>query len=168
MHVLQTPCQLCEAHDPTSGHAHPKLEAFTAIWDTGAMGSVITEDVVTRCGLKPTGMVQVHGVHGAATAETYLVNLVLPNRVAFANIRVTKGQLAGGADALIGMDIITRGDLSITNMNGKTVMSFRCPSCEAVDFVAQAKKASMQAAPAKYSQGGFSGGKGKKNRKKRH
>ena len=35
------------------------------------------------------------------------------------------------------MDVITTGDLAITNHNGKTTFSFRVPSCEEIDFVAE-------------------------------
>jgi hypothetical protein len=71
---------------------------------------------------------------GRTLQEVYLVNIVLPTGSAFANIRVTRGELAG-ADALIGMDIITLGDFSITNQSGITVFSFRMPSQHTVDFV---------------------------------
>jgi hypothetical protein len=43
--------------------------------------------------------------------------------------------LAGGIEALIGMDIITLGDFSITNHKGVTCMSFRIPSGHEIDYV---------------------------------
>ena len=42
-----------------------------------------------------------------------------------------------GFDVLIGMDIITLGDFSITNVGGKTIFSFRVPSTETIDYVQQ-------------------------------
>jgi len=36
---------------------------------------------------------------------------------------------------LIGMDVITLGDFSITNHNGITCMSFRVPSSHEIDYV---------------------------------
>jgi len=110
-----------------------------AIWDTGATASVITQEVVDTCGLKPTGMMQVHGVGGPELAETFLVNIGLPNGVGFANVEVTKGKILG-SQMLIGMDIITAGDFSITNMGGRTVFSFRIPSVRTVDFVKEAEE----------------------------
>ena len=86
--------------------------------------------------LKPTGMKEVHGVHGKELVETFLINIGLPNNVAFVNMEVTLGKLAG-AHMLIGMDIITRGDFSITNVGDRTVFSFRVPSLATVDFVKQ-------------------------------
>jgi len=40
------------------------------------------------------------------------------------------------------MDIITKGDFSISNFNGLTTLSFRCPSQEKIDFVSIINKAS--------------------------
>jgi hypothetical protein len=37
-------------------------------------------------------------------------------------------------DLIIRMDVMTQGDLSITNFEGKTVFSFRIPSIYWVDF----------------------------------
>jgi hypothetical protein len=65
---------------------------FTAIWDTGATACVITQAVVDACGLVPTGMTRVRGAYGDATlAETFLVDIYLPNGVRVQAVRVTKG-----------------------------------------------------------------------------
>lgn len=95
---------------------------------------MITQAIVDACGLVTTGMAQVHGVGGVEDAETYLVNIALPNNVMFAGIRVSKGKIKD-ADMLIGMDIITRGDFAVTNYGGVTKFSFRMPSQEHIDFV---------------------------------
>lgn len=146
MVALVSDCGVSAAFDPriTPGNL-PAFHAFKAIWDTGATASVITQAVVDACGLKPIGMVQVHGVHGAELAETFLANIALPNGVAFPNVRVTKGKIIG-AEALIGMDIITAGDFSITNVDKKTVFSFRIPSIHTVDYVKEANQRTAQAA----------------------
>jgi hypothetical protein len=83
-------------------------------------------------------MAQVHGVHGTGLSETYLVNIVLPNGVTCIGVRVTKGKIPT-ADMLIGMDIISQGDFSVTNCNGHSQFSYRTPSVEHIDYVAQAK-----------------------------
>jgi predicted aspartyl protease len=97
-----------------------------AIWDTGAMGSVITENVVKALGLKPTGIKRVSTANGEADQNTYTVHIGLPNRVLIQDITVTEVK---------GMDVITLGDFSITNHNGTTCMSFRFPSSHEIDFV---------------------------------
>ena len=66
----------------------------------------------------------------------YLVDIHLPlmNKSVLA-LDVTECDLGANADALIGMDVITRGDFVITNQNGKTTMSFRMPSLSNLDYV---------------------------------
>ena len=113
-----------------------KSSDISAIWDTGATGSAITKKVVLSLGLIPTGMSRVHTAGGLVTQRTFTVDIGLPNNVLVQGIVVTEiDALTGGADALIGMDIITLGDLSITNQNGNTCMSFRMPSLHEIDFV---------------------------------
>jgi hypothetical protein len=121
---------------------------FNAIWDTGATNSVITQAVIDGCGLAPTGMAQVHGVHGIQPTETYLVNIALPNGVTFMSLRVSKGSIRD-ADVLIGMDIINQGDFSVTNCDGHSQFSYRTPSIEHIDYVGQAKalRQAQQAQP---------------------
>lgn len=137
--ILVSQCGICAGYDPnvTDQSTWPPFMPFMAIWDTGATASVITQEVVNKCGLKPTGMAQVHHADGVSQAETFMVNISLPNNVAFANLRVTKGKLSGGIHALIGMDIISQGDFLVTAKNGKTVFSYRHPSLGAIDFVAE-------------------------------
>jgi len=38
---------------------------------------------------------------------------------------------------IIGMDVITKGDLSITNYQGQTFLTFREPSLDRIDYVAE-------------------------------
>lgn len=109
---------------------------INAIWDTGATGSVITKSVATNLNLIPTGLSQVSTANGIALQNTYTVNIQLPNGLIIAGVVVTEvDSLSGGCDGLIGMDVITIGDFSITNHNGATCMSFRVPSQHEVDYV---------------------------------
>lgn len=89
-------------------------------------------------------MTTVRDVRGESQTETFLVNVELPNRVRFAGIRVTRGVMAD-ADVLIGMDIITRGDFAVTNFEGVTKFSFRCPSEGHIDFVEEHNKTQVAA-----------------------
>lgn len=141
--VLKNECQISAAWAPSSTDSQPPLVGFQAIYDTGATNSVIKQAVIDACGLAPTGMARVQVVGGEHSAETYLVNILLPNRVTFSSVRVTKGDIPG-ADVLIGMDIINMGDFSVTNCQGITKFSYRTPSIEHVDYVDQAKKLRAQ------------------------
>lgn len=133
--VLRTTVFISEAFNPLNGGPEPQRHQFTAIWDTGASASVITQSVVDSCQLKQIGVTQVSHAHGVKLAEVYLVNIFLPNKVGFSQIRVTKGDLGKSAQVLIGMDIIGNGDFAVTHKDGKTCFSFRCPSIEEIDFV---------------------------------
>ncbi|GAG66585.1 unnamed protein product, partial [marine sediment metagenome] len=113
---------------------------YYAIWDTGATGSVITSKVVEDCELQPTGRCRMHTASTIEDVNVYLVNFWLPNRMMIPNVRVTEGRIAGEVEILIGMDIINKGDFTISNLNGKTVFSFRMPSLECVDYVEEIKK----------------------------
>jgi len=90
-----------------------------------------------------------------------MVNIGLANGVQFAIIKVSKANLGAANDVLIGMDVISQGDFSITNENGNTVFSFRVPSAHTVDFVKQHNEAAMRDRIAKAGRGGFRGGKKK-------
>ncbi len=139
---LRTRIGVCAAFDPASVPvaSHPAYQEFEAIWDTGATNSMISKDIVTKCGLSPFTKVWGTGVNSAGWRDAFMVNVALPNNVAIANVQVTEGEVNGGL-ALIGMDIITKGDFVITNVGGKTLFTFRVPSIESRDFVEDAKAA---------------------------
>jgi len=108
---------------------------YNSIWDTGATGSVITKKIVQEFDLKPAGMVEVHTASDTKMANTYLVNIWLPNKVLVYNLVVIEGKIVGQCEVLIGMDIISKGDFAVTNYNGRTVFTFRFPSVGCIDFV---------------------------------
>ena len=108
------------------------------IWDTGATGSVITKSTAAALGLTPVTKTFVNGVHGRKEVNVYFVNITLNNDQITLNCTVTECEELSNdqsAGMLIGMNVISLGDFSITNFDGKTVMSFRRPSLGTVDFV---------------------------------
>ncbi|MBI2096269.1 MAG: retropepsin-like domain-containing protein [Candidatus Taylorbacteria bacterium] len=125
-----------------------ELKKYLAIWDTGATHSAITKKVVDDLGLKPTGVRETRHADGKSINNTYLVNITLPNGVMVGQVRVTEVKLIPDDNTsnerqpqlLIGMDIIGLGDFAVTNTEGKTVLSFRVPSVEEIDFVPRAKE----------------------------
>lgn len=135
LNVLVTPVRISPAFDPRTRRTRPKSTQFLGVWDTGATGSVVSSRAARQCGLKPVGMVLVHHAGGQKMTNVYLVNLYLPMEVAFSQLRVTEGELAGGVDVLVGMDVIGAGDFAVSNLKGKTVFTFRIPSCERIDFL---------------------------------
>lgn len=131
-----TDVRISEAFDPKNQPAKPNLFDTKALWDTGATHSVITEATAKSLGLFPTGKSLVHHAGGKGDFNTYVVNFFLPNRVAIIGVRVTGAPHLENCGAIIGMDIIMGGDMSISNHNGQTWFTFRWPSYGAVDYVA--------------------------------
>lgn len=135
---LVTPCTVSEAFDPgASSTITPRGVKFTGLWDTGATGTMITKRVASLLGLTPSGMCQSYHAQGVSYVNTYLINIVLLNGIQVYNLKVSEGDLPNGIDLLIGMDIISLGDFSITHKNGRTVFSFQIPSTHEYDFVKQ-------------------------------
>lgn len=133
--ALITDVIIGEPFDPGKGQGPSIGGSYRAIWDTGATKSVITQRVVEHGKLQPIGMVNVHTVSGTNQSPVYLVAIGLPNNVWFFDTRVSVGVLTPDIDVLIGMDVISRGDLAITCKDGKTTFSFQCPSSNHIDFV---------------------------------
>lgn len=135
---LKTKCGVCKAFNPLQGGQHPEISQFVGLWDTGATGTVISKSVVEKLNLKPIGKLKVFHANGESIVNVYAINLFLPNQVGFQFVKVTEG-IISGFDLLTGMDIITTGDFSITNVGGKTTFLFRVPSVKEVDFVSGGK-----------------------------
>lgn len=115
-----------------------------ALWDTGAMQSGISKRLAALLNLKPTGMTELMTAGGLVcdvnlykidfslvikTQLDYgeLVSLDVENDFHFYNIEVTEIPDNASFDFLVGMDVICRGDFSITNRNNCSCVSFRLP-----------------------------------------
>lgn len=115
----------------------------SGIWDTGATNSCISKKAAEELDLKPVQRTTVMGVHGSQEVNAYYITFILPNENIKLNVPVTEcNELSGDGKicALIGMDVITKGDFCITNVGGQTVMSFRVPSITRIDFVDDIQK----------------------------
>lgn len=96
-----------------------------AIWDTGATTSCISEKIAQKAGFRPvdSGV----GVSAAAQLEIayYMLNVHLSDDIIMRNIKTAGFPLLNhDADFLIGMDIISKGNLTIRNEGEKTVFNF--------------------------------------------
>ena len=103
---------------------------FTAIWDTGAPFTLVVPRVVQTAGLKQRGFRKVGGIGSEPKQRpAYPASLLFlaPNSLSLQFVDVTMleddSQL-GGADMLIGMDIITKGETRIGRKNGELWFSF--------------------------------------------
>ena len=146
--VLKTPVGISLPATQEEAKAEQlKINEYVAIWDTGATNSVITRQVVDDFGLKPINVAEVYHADGKSMANVYLVNIALPDHVVVTHVRVTEAKLINEnlkpdqrPQVLIGMDIIGMGDLAVTNLRGKTTLSYTIPSNREIDFVPDAKE----------------------------
>lgn len=127
---------------------------YKSIWDTGATSTVITSKVAKDLKLEVTGTATNIHAGGVSQVPTYLVDIYLPNGIVVKEITVSEVVLADDIEILIGMDLISLGDFSLTNVNGKSCYSFRVPSVKEIDYVLDAKKKNKWRKPSgNYNQG---------------
>lgn len=136
---IVTKCRISQGFKPESKGNHTFVD-FDSLWDTGATNTVISPKVVSDLGLKPVSKVPMAHADGSAMVDVYIINIILPNSVGFPMVAVLCSNLTG-TDVLIGMDIISQGDFSITNLKGKTTFSFRHPSIQEIDYVQEHRDA---------------------------
>ena len=128
-----------------------------ALWDTGATSTCISKDIVDSLNLIALGRQNILTPSGLSIANTYMVDIVLPNHVTVTGVKVCDSEIGSqGLGVLIGMDIINLGDFAVSNYNDRTTFSFRIPSQIKTDYVVKAKFQDALGAPH---------GKGKRKRK---
>lgn len=111
-----------------------------ALWDTGATNSCISTELSQKMGLKMVSQTVIQTPSGQAAKNTYIINVKLPNNLIIQNLPVADSEIGKqGFDLLIGMDIISNGDFSVSNFQGKTKFTFRFPSVKNVDYVEEQK-----------------------------
>ncbi len=112
--------------------------AMKALWDTGACCTCIATSVAQAMGLTRVNEKQLIGADNKPfMADVFCVRLQMGHFV-IENMEVCGIPMDGKAEnMIIGMDVITKGDLSITNYQGQTFLTFREPSLERIDYVAE-------------------------------
>jgi predicted aspartyl protease len=114
-----------------------KIEAdVLALVDTGATNTSISDRLAKNLGLRVIEQCRVDAAGGAHIANVYSIDVLLRSMVTFKNIRSTEFVENDMFDIIIGMDILTQGDLAITNHDHRTVVSFRVPpDSKHIDYV---------------------------------
>jgi hypothetical protein len=131
-----TPVSISEPIFESVNKNDSRIKETTALWDTGATNCAITPLTVKAHNLKPISVARVNHAGGSSHVNVYLINIYLPNGVMLPGVRATEcDQAAGDFGIIIGMDIITEGDFSLTNINKKTTMTYRFPSMATIDYV---------------------------------
>jgi len=105
----------------------PAVEART-IWSIAAPRSQISTAVANALGLE---------VQAKDGVDYCQVDIHLPNHIRCAGVQVSVHEKAAifEQDCIIGMDIISLGDMSMTHVGGNTQFSFRIPALGGIDYV---------------------------------
>lgn len=132
---IETTCKVSSYFhsEKFGGKDHPTFFEFNAIWDTGAIMTVISSRVVKKLGLTPRDKRTMTHANGQSCVNTYFVNILLPNNMEVQVLQVMEGNLLD-TDILIGMDIIGLGDFALSAPEGNTIFSFQIPSEFIIDF----------------------------------
>lgn len=110
---------------------------FICIWDTGASVSCVTNNIVEKYNLTSIGKTGFFTGcnHESKLTNVYSIDLMFRDNFVFNNLRVLKIEKHDVFDIIIGMDIISKGDFAVSNLNGKTSFSFRIPSFGTANFL---------------------------------
>lgn len=129
--------------EPPPNRKPRDLHPATAIVDTGATGTSITEAFARELSLTQTGFGLLSGIGmDRQRRRTFTVDIGMPNSVLIIGHRVVEVPFLQDADILLGMDILTLGDLAITqDAAGRTVLSCRFPPGNPIDFVPASNEA---------------------------
>ena len=116
------------------------------LWDTGATNTVISSKIIDELKLPIVSKTPIQSVNGRSETTMHVIDLWLPNHMVIRKVRALRGDLPSEIGVLIGMDIIVRGDFSISNYGCKTLFSYRSPSSSPMNYVEQveAKSGGLQ------------------------
>lgn len=117
---------------------YDNTKIWNAVWDTGATQTCISSKIRESLDLIPVGSGTTSTAGGVINVNRYIIDVLLPSGLIITNLDVIEVDLSNSqCDLLLGMDVITLGDFSVTNYDNKTLYSFRTPSICHVDFVKQ-------------------------------
>ena len=113
--------------DTTISFLKNKMKSNTLI-DTGATINCISKDVVKTLKLQPIGIDKVSTPSGTAVLNKYLIDISFKKNMIFKNIFVLESEIGNqGIDLLVGMDILNKNDIMISNYDNHTQFSLRYP-----------------------------------------
>jgi len=117
------PCSLSPFTEPEKIDSS-KIQSFRALLDTGSVDCCITESTARKLQLTSIGKRNSYGSTGPGVSNIYLVNLHLPWTIIMP-VEVMDSADHPDFDLIIGMNILSKGNLSIENSGGKTVFQFK-------------------------------------------
>lgn len=106
-------------------HLNDKSRVVNALWDTGASQSLVSERVVKELELKDASVMVSNTTNGIASRSTSLC-FALPGDgyyMAYVEAGVLPDAI-GVSEFVIGLDIISMGELTLRHGNGRMELSF--------------------------------------------
>lgn len=104
-----------------------RVKAQRAMWDTGSNATILSTKLVSELRPDQFGQGGMTGIGGQSEGDTYLMHVSLPTGDIITYQEVYEANL-GDYDAIIGMDIITRGNFHLDCDHGETLFSFELPN----------------------------------------
>ena len=99
-----------------------------AILDTGANRTMVAPSVINGLGLEPVGVSEeMLTASGRVFADSYTVDICLGEKITLKNQRVYSIRWSESAENIIGMDVIRKGTLYMTNNDNKSLFRFCMP-----------------------------------------
>ena len=132
--MLLTEIRIATEFDSAKGESPSNEHAFWALWDTGAEASNVTQRVIDKCGLKYHGTDKASTTKGTDDVDVYRMSMRLWDGFWVPYIEGRKADELHDFDVLIGIDVISLGDFAVTHKVGETMLSFRVPSIDHIDF----------------------------------
>jgi len=119
-------------------YINQEVHHMSALWDTGASCTCISDELAQQWGMSPDNYQDACGMENQVSQyPVYTIQLSLGHFV-IPYIQVLGLPMKGNEhNMIIGMDVMNRGDVTITNKDGQTVLTFRQPSLELIDYSAE-------------------------------
>ena len=113
-----------------------------ALIDTGANGTCISHRLASACNLERVSVMKIVSAQGTGLAPVYKADIRLPCGTLFENVLVTEVAGSDNFDVIIGMDILSKGDIALTGSNEGIVFSMCFPTRNnPIDFSTQLQNA---------------------------
>ena len=98
-------------------------KVFSAIWDTGATSTVISQNTAKKLNLKPIDVTYMMTANGTVSCNVYMIKVLIDRKIAKI-VRATEAKL-GEIDMLLGMDIIGDGEFLVKRLrSGELALSY--------------------------------------------
>ena len=110
---------------------------MVALWDTGAMCTCVSQTLAAKLGLVKVYEKELTVADNKSIMADVFCAKIRMGHIEFANMFVYGLPMDGKKEnVIIGMDVISQGDLTITNYQDQSLLTFRAPSIERIDYVA--------------------------------